>query len=248
VLGAAVALLGRTARLRRKPLLATFWMAGTLAMVSFGYQGSVAFIPVSLAALIFYTFPLLVGLIAVAAGRDRMTLRKAIALPVAFLGLALTLGPGFSSLDWRGVALALVAALGMCLTLTFGGEATRDEDALVMAVYTNVWMLGALGLLTLAAGGVPLPHTPLGALGIAGLCLTYVVAYSSWYLALSRVSPVRLAALFNIEPLVTLFAAWLVLGERLSAVQLIGAGLVFASIVAVSLPEPETERRASLAS
>ena len=45
----------------------------------------------------------------------------------------------------------------------------------------------------------------------------------------------RLAALFNIEPLVTLFVAWLVLGERLSAVQLIGAALVLASILSMSL-------------
>src|SRR5262245_46384048 len=73
VMGLAMALLGRLARLSRRALVGAVWMAGTLTAVSLGYQGSVAFIPVSLAGLVLYTYPLLVGLIAVASGRDRMT-------------------------------------------------------------------------------------------------------------------------------------------------------------------------------
>ncbi len=235
VVGAFLALRGRLVRLRRPAFVATLWMAATLAAVSLGYQGSVAFIPVSLAALIFYSFPLLVGLLAVVTGRDRMTGGKALALLVAFAGLALTLGPGFSVLDWRGIALALLATIGMSLTMTFGGKATRDEDALLMAVCTNVWMLIGLGIFVAVAGGIALPATRLGAMGAVGLCLTYVSAYVCWYLALSLVRPVRLAALFNIEPLVTLLVAWVVLGERLSAVQLVGAALVLASILYLSI-------------
>jgi drug/metabolite transporter (DMT)-like permease len=236
VMGALLWLLGRARRLKPAALRSTLWMAGTLTMVSLGYQGSVAFIPVSLAALVFYSFPLLVGIFAVAAGRDRMTVWKALALLAAFLGLALVLGSGFALLDWRGVAMALAAALGMALTMTFGGEATRGEDALLMGVYTNAWMLVVLALLTPAFSAVALPVTTAGRLGAAGVCLSYVLAYALWYLALALVRPVRLAALFNIEPLVTLFAAWLVLGEWLSAPQLVGAGLVLASIAAVTVP------------
>src|SRR5687768_1340564 len=70
--GLGLALLRRLARLGRRPFVATLWMAVTLAVVALGYQGSVAYIPVGLAALIFYSFPLMVGLIAMAAGRDRL--------------------------------------------------------------------------------------------------------------------------------------------------------------------------------
>ena len=242
VVGLVLMSLGRLGKLSRRALVGTLWMAVTLAMVSLGYQGSVAFIPVSLAALIFYSFPLLVGLFAVMAGRDRMTIGKGAALLVAFLGLGLALGPEFGVLDWRGIALALLAAVGMSLTMTFGGEATRGEDALLMSVCTNVWMLIALAVFA-AAGSVALPITRLGVIGAVGLCTTYVVAYVCWYLALSLVRPVRLAALFNIEPLVTLFVAWLVLGERLSALQLTGAALVLASILSMSLSSPGDDGR-----
>jgi len=235
VVGAILAMLGRIRRPSRRALTGTLWMAVMLIMVAIGYQGSVAYIPVSLAALVFYSFPLLVGLIAVASRRDRMTLGKGAALLAAFVGLGLALGPGFEVLDWRGIALALVAAVGMALTMTFGGEATRDEDALLMSVITNFLMLIALAVFVAAGGGLALPVTRLGTFSTVGLCLTYVVAYVCWFLALGLVRPVRLGALFNIEPLVTLVVAWLVLGERLSAVQLFGAALVLVAILGMTL-------------
>jgi drug/metabolite transporter (DMT)-like permease len=244
VVGLILVSLGRLAWLSRRALIGTLWMAATLAMVSIGYQGSVAFIPVSLAALVFYTYPLMVGVFAVAAGRDRMTAGKAAALMAGFLGLALALGPEFGALDWRGIALALVAAVGMGLTMTFGGAAMQDQDALLMSVYTNVWMLIVLAAFA-AAAGFALPTTALGAASLVGVAATYVIAYVCWYLALSIVRPVRLAALFNIEPVVTLLVAWLALGERLTALQFLGAALVLGSVLSVSLTRPSDEGRHS---
>jgi drug/metabolite transporter (DMT)-like permease len=120
----------------------------------------------------------------------------------------------------------------MALTITFGGKATRGEDALLMSVYTNLWMLVALVIVVIASGSMALPVTRLGAVGAFGLCVTYVIAYVCWFLALSAVKPVLLATVSNIEPLVTLLLAWTVLGERLSAVQFAGAALVLGAIFA----------------
>ena len=96
-------------------------------------------------------------------------------------------------------------------------------------------MLAALAILTAFVGGFDLPETRMGALGIVGVCLTYVIAYVCWYIALSLVKPVQLSILFNIEPVVTVLVAWLILGERLSALPLLGAALVLASVLSVSL-------------
>jgi drug/metabolite transporter (DMT)-like permease len=241
VVGLILAWLRRLRMLSRRGLIGTLWMAITLAMVSLGYQGSVAYIPVSLAALVFYSYPLLVGLFAATTGRDQLTVGKASGLIAAFLGLALALGPEFGSLDWRGIALALIAAIGMSLTMAFGAEAMRDEDALLMSVFTNLWMMIVLGV-AVAVGGFALPVTRLGIAGLVGVAATYVTAYVCWYAALTVVKPVRLAALFNLEPLVTLVVAWLALGERLSAVQFAGAALVLASILSMSVSRPSAER------
>jgi drug/metabolite transporter (DMT)-like permease len=234
IVGALLMLLRRSLRLTRGAVIASLWMALTLAMMSLGYLGSVAFIPVNLAALIFYSFPLLVGVIAVMAGHERMTIVKSAALLAAFVGLALALGPGLDSLDLRGIACALTAALGMGITVSFCGAAMRGQDTLVMTFYTNLWLLIALAIHMTASGKFMLPATALGGIGAAGVCLCYVVAFLSWFLAARLISPVRLAALLNIEPLVTIFAAWLLLGERLAPLQLFGACFVLGSVIAVS--------------
>ena len=233
VIGLLLQALRRSFAVSRAALRSTLWIAACLAAVSLGYQASVAFIPVSLAALIFYTFPLLVGLLALAAGRDRLTVAKALALLAAFAGLALALGPGFSDLEWRGVGFAVLASLGMTLTLTFGGDATRGENPLVMAVFTNLWMLIGFAAVVAFAGGLTPPTTTAGALGMAGNGLSYVLGYVCWFAALGMVKPVRLASLFNIEPLVTLSVAALILGERLSLLQLAGAALVLAAVMSL---------------
>src|SRR5215207_3105764 len=84
VVGLMLAFLGRLAFPSRQALIGTIWMAAALAMVSLGYQGSVAFIPVGLAALVFYSFPVMVGLLAVVTRRDRITVTKATELIAAF--------------------------------------------------------------------------------------------------------------------------------------------------------------------
>jgi drug/metabolite transporter (DMT)-like permease len=228
-------ILRRSIKVPAGGLFATLWMALTLSMVSLGYQSSVAFIPVSLAALIFYTYPLLVGLFATAVGRDRLTPLKVLALVAAFIGLAMALGPGFGQLDWRGVAGALIAALGMMLTITFSGEAMRGRDTLTMNFYTNLWMVFGFALCTAVAGSFSLPSTETGALGVAGVSISYCIAFTTWFIASRRVTPVRLATLFNIEPLVSIFMAWVVLGERLGTVQLLGVALVIGAVLATTI-------------
>ena len=235
IVGIVLLLLRRRFRLPRAAILSTLWMACTLSMVSFGYQGSVAFIPVSLAALIFYTYPLLVGIVATLTGRDRMTLGKGAALIVAFAGLALTLGPSFEALDWRGVASALMASLGMTLTITFSRGAISGHDTLVMNFYTNLWMALGFAVFAVAAQGLALPYTGLGRAALGAVAVTYIIAFTTWFVATRMVPPVRLAALFNVEPLVSIFMAWLVLGERLGPIQLVGVMLVLGSIVAMTL-------------
>jgi drug/metabolite transporter (DMT)-like permease len=223
------------ARLTRPGFLATLWMGALLLVMSAGYLGAVAYIPVSLAALIFYTFPFYVAILASLTGREPMTRLKAAALVAAFAGLVLALGPSFDVLNWRGIACGLAGALGMGITVTFAGTVMRQNDALIINTCTNAWAALALGAYMAATGGFVLPTTSHGWLGIVGATLCYLVAFSSWLLSLRLVDPIRVAVLFNIEPVVTITAAWLVLGERLEPIQLLGGALVIAAVVAMTV-------------
>lgn len=233
--GLFMVLSGRRVRLTRSGFIATLWMAALLLVMSAGYLGAVAFIPVSLAALIFYTYPFCVAVLASLTGREPMTRVKAAALLVAFAGLVLALGPSFDVLNWRGIACALAGALGMAIAVTFSGAVMRQNDALAVNACTNGWAAIALGAYMAAAGSVALPTTGLGWTGIVGATLCYIVAFSTWLLSLRMIEPIRVAILFNIEPVVTITAAWLVLGERLGPLQLLGGALVIAAIAGMTL-------------
>jgi drug/metabolite transporter (DMT)-like permease len=222
-------------RLTRSGFIATLWMGALLLVMSAGYLGAIAYIPVGLAALIFYTFPFYVAILASLTGREPMTRIKAAALVVAFAGLVLALGPSFDDLNWRGVACGLAAALGMGITVTFGGSVLRQNDALVVNICSNAWMALALGAYIATAGDFALPTTGKGWVGITGATLCYLVAFTAWFVSLRLVDPIRVAILFNIEPVVTITAAWFVLGERLGPLQLLGGLLVIAAISGMTL-------------
>lgn len=236
--GAFLLFRGQRARLTWSGFIATLWMAALLLVMSAGYLGAVAYIPVSLAALIFYTFPFYVAILASLTGREPMTRIKAAALVVAFAGLALALGPSFDVLNWRGIVCGVAGALGMGITVTFGGAVMRQHDALVVNTCTNAWAALGLGAYMVATGGFVLPATSLGWFGIVGATLCYLVAFSTWLLSLRLVDPIRVAILFNIEPVVTITAAWLVLGERLGPLQLLGGAIVIAAIVGMTALGP----------
>ena len=104
VLVALAMLLARRQKLRlsRHGLLNSLWLSLTAYGMSVGYLSSVAFIPVSLAVLILYTSPLLAGLMSAVTGRERLTLGKSAAIVLAFIGLAVAIGP--TSPRWIGAA------------------------------------------------------------------------------------------------------------------------------------------------
>ena len=122
VVGILLMVRRRRLRLTRGGFQGSLWLAAAMFAMSAGYLTAVAYIPVGLAAIIFYSFPLLVGVVASASGREPMTLAKAAALVVAFAGLALALGPGVGGPDARGVAAAVVAGPGGTVAMALRGR------------------------------------------------------------------------------------------------------------------------------
>lgn len=76
------------------------------AVVVYGFTGSVAFIPVSVAVLVFFTHPILVAIVIHWSGGERLTLRKLLLAIVVLVGLALALGAEATELDSHGLGLA----------------------------------------------------------------------------------------------------------------------------------------------
>ena len=142
-----------------RPPLATrlrLWAIGSVfAVNSIAYFMALEALPASVNALLLYSYPVIVALLAALAGIEALTWRSLIAALAAFAGCALTAG-GLrlsSGLPARGVAWALVAAAVyatfVVLSSRFGGGVPARALALhlvqVSLLLTAVWRCSGRG-------------------------------------------------------------------------------------------------------
>lgn len=124
--------------------------------------------------------------------------------------------------------MAMLCAMGYILTLKYLSE--RYSTFLLTAMQSFV---GAIFFLPLALWSAPVPQAVslpvLGAVLYLGVAVT-VGAYGLYNFAVSRLSAAEASGFINLIPLFTLLFAVLLLGERLTLQQLLGALLVFAGV------------------
>ncbi len=208
--------------------------------VTMGYMTSILFIPVSIATVVFYTYPLMVIAIAPMFHGQRLGGRQFAAFGLAFAGLILALGPSIEGLDWRGVALALLAAVSATTVFMISPRVVGAYHALGVTFYSSLIGACIIPLFLPILGGFVLPGTSAGWLGLGGLCVFYVGAMLSMFLALQAAGAVPTSLIFNLEPLVAIAAAAILLGERLMAVQMGGVALVIGALMLASVARPRS--------
>ncbi len=210
------------------PLMAGM-IAGSLG-TAFGYMSAIDFIPVQLAVLLFYTFPLFVALVEGLLNRRAPSRRLLLALLVGFFGLALALGPDFSQLDWRGIALALLASLSSLPLFICGRVLVLRYDAVTVAAQVNLCCLVLAFLLAGASDAITFPGSLPGWLFLLGACGFFASAFLLQLYAVRNASAGSAAMVFNAEPLLTILIAWLFLGQVLGGLQWLGVGLVLGAL------------------
>jgi drug/metabolite transporter (DMT)-like permease len=201
------------------------------AFMIYGFIGAVAYVPISVAVLVFFTHPILVAAIVHWQGGERLTPRKLGLAVVVLLGLVLALGPVAQSLDRGGVALAALAAVaisGMILSSARAqAHATTSQVNLAVTALTSV----VFAAITTAAGAWALPSNAVGWIGIAAAGLGIGVGFLTFFAAFRYVGAVRATMLTNVEPLLSILIAALILGERLEASRWAGVAVVIGALL-----------------
>lgn len=219
----------RVARRERLPL-AALGLVWSGAMIC--YLRSVETLSVSLAVLILYLYPLLV----LAYSLLRRELQPSPALIAlfagAFAGLYLALSGGQLRLAPAGLLLAAAASAGAAFTFVCGARVAPRMSPLLMTFWINA--AGLVLILPLVIGQLAWPAGAGGLLALAAATGFYIVAILSQFEALARLPAARAAFLLNLEPVVSILLARLVLDETLSVAQWSGVILVI-SIVLLSL-------------
>ena len=213
-----------------------------LSLIGFGYMAAVAFITPGLAVAILYLFPLMV-LAVESIGQRRMPPAATIlAFGIALGGIIMCLGQTFTSLDWRGMTLGIIAAMGMGGYLLASSRLRRAGFGYMPLIWANVLvMFLAVGLSFLFGGSsqLMLPDSSLGLSAMLAAAALYSIGLLLSFIALRFVSAAVVALMMHIEPVTTLIAAWLIVSEDLTTLQYLGMVIAIVGITLGGIQKPQ---------
>jgi drug/metabolite transporter (DMT)-like permease len=209
------------------------------------FNASLRLIEASRGALLLATIPLWSALLARIARSERLAPRQVVGVLISLAGVGLALAErgvggqgGLGTL--AGDALMLVTALCGAAYGVLAQRAFARYAALTVTAYAMV--LGTLLLLPAAVAeglvGV-LPQLDrqtvalLVFLGVFGGALGFFL----WTFALTRLTPTQVAVYINLNPLVAILLAAVLLAERLTIVFAMGFGAVLVGVLLVNWPK-----------
>jgi drug/metabolite transporter (DMT)-like permease len=217
------------------PLLALTGLFQTTFYFALQYSG-LTLTTASTGAILVNTRPIFVALIAILFLCERLGRSETAGILIAFAGVVLITiqSPGaqltLNSQHVLGDVLLLFNALSGAVGLILTKRVLRKFKPLPALVYTSSF--GAAGLLPFAAWELARGATfgspsagPWLAL-IYQAIFTTVIAHILWNTVLSKVEASWAAVFLYITPVVAIFLSWVVLGEPLTWVLLLGSALV----------------------
>ncbi len=203
---------------------------------------AVARIPVALALLAFNTFPVLYALLSWALGGKAPGKRAALVMLLILFGLSLALDApaALGAVAKTGPALAggVMFAVGAAITFASALWVTEHRLQTVAGPLRSMTTMAIVGVAALLGGftgvmpgAMHWPADTTGWVGLALLTLLYGTAFSTLFVLMPKLDMARNASALNIEPIAVLVMGWLILGQKLTLIQVAGALLVVTGIV-----------------
>jgi drug/metabolite transporter (DMT)-like permease len=221
-------------RLERRRLILLLAMGGLgYCAQSLTYFIALRSLPASLVVLIAYIYPSLV----VAAGwlflHRAVSAKHLVALAASFVGLVMLVGGAHFQLAWA-LVLAVASPVIYTAYILVGERVMGSVPALAASAVIITGAAIAFCVLAAIGNELVLPRTAGGWAVVIGLAVFPTMFAISLFLAgLPRVGASRAALLSTWEPVVTVALAVIVLGDRLSLVQVLGGVLVLVAVVVV---------------
>lgn len=194
---------------------------------------SLKFIPAATLAFLFYTYPAWVALAQAVRGAEKLDRRRVTALLLSFTGIAVMVGmPGAAAIDWRGVALALGAALVYGIYIPVMRVLQKDHPVAPPSAYSKIGASLAFLILSVSDQSFTWQIAPAAWMTIGALAVFSTVLPSVFFLmGLIRLGPVRVAIVSTVEPFLTALLAVIVLRQPLAWPTLAGGALIILAVV-----------------
>jgi drug/metabolite transporter (DMT)-like permease len=223
----------------RQPLPPRRSLIGLAILGGAGYVGQSAsyfsalhFIPVSTTALLLYTFPVVVTLLARLLFGEPLGWTKIVAVGLAFIGTMLVVEAQLKAAPPIGIILGLTSAAIYSGYILYGsrllpGIPPVSATATIATAAAIVWsgVAGATG--QLAVNWTPSRFALLVGFAVIGTTIPVL----AFILGLRLVGASRAAILSTFEPASSVLLAVLILGEAANPIQYLGGAFILASVV-----------------
>ena len=209
------------------------------------YFTAIRLMTMSTAAILLYTSPIWVMILAVIFLKEKLTARKVIALVLAFAGCVLVSGFG-GKVTLPGILVGLGSGLGYGLYSIFGSFALRNYSPFTVTCYT--FLIAGLGSIAVSdpADLFSKIASADNRLALAGFVLltavvTAVIPFLFYTLGLNRTTAGRAAVLATVEPAAATLFGVFVMNERIGIASAVGILLVFAAIIVLSIKQKKQD-------
>lgn len=205
---------------------------------SYLYFTSLLYIPVSVVALVLYTYPAFVTACSLALGWEKVSISLAISLFAALAGLALIAKPIFNL-----AAIGLLMVLGAAITYTgyilVSSRILRELSGEVASFYVMLSASLSFGIASLLTGKLYIAWNL-----EAWFCVIMISAISTalaattFFQGLRVIGPSRASILSLTEPITSIIASFIFFKEVLTPIQWVGGLLILSAAIAVTLSKP----------
>ena len=201
------------------------------AMGVFSFYKAIEILRVPLAILSFYVNPLIIGVFGALVGFERLSGRMLLFALLSLAGLALATGASPETVDAVGLGYAMIAATVTAGVLVVSTHRLSHVNAKNRTFWMMTGTTSVLAVSTLASSALMWPQRTPGMWALAGVCALYAIGLVALFTSAVRIGPLRTGLVMNIEPVVAIGGSWLLLGQGLTPVQLLGGALVIAGVI-----------------
>lgn len=207
------------------------------AIATLGLLGSFAFIPVSLAVVVLYTFPMLTALFECLHARRLPGPIEFLCLIAAFAGVGIAVGLNDAALDPTGLLLAGLSSFCYAISMVWNGVALRQADSTVVSFHMALAGIATVALYVLVTGSFVLtPQTGVEPwLPLLVTCFFFSVAFVLMFRAVTLAGAAATAMVLNLEPVFVIGFAAALLGEDVTIPRVLGGALVIGAVVVSEL-------------
>ena len=208
------------------------------------YFTAIRLMTMSTAAILLYTSPIWVMVLAIIFLKEKFTIQKLIALILAFAGCVLVSGFG-GKVTVMGILVGLGSGLGYGLYSIFGTFALKKYSPYTVTCYT--FLIAGLGSIFVSnpvdlVSKISVVENKPALLGFVLLTavVTAVIPFLLYTLGLNMTTAGKAAVLATVEPAAATLFGFFVMKETVGPVAIAGILLVFAAIAVLSLRKKET--------